>query len=322
MLSDPHAKSTKEFRAELEEAARVFEELGDDAALATVWRMNAEIEWMPCRYERAEREARKAVECARRTGDPRLLREAFITLIFAQLYGTARPQDGLRTLASVIEEVSHSRELDSFAPYVRGFYAGLEGSIDEARRLIGVAIEIGETTGLRALTAVYYEELAFVELSAGEAAAAEHASRRTYEILDDLGDEGHKSTAAAGLAMTLCALDRFDEAERYAAEARRVAAEDDLISQVLGRAAQATVLASRNELADAERLARQALEMFADAEAPLNQGDVWMTLAQILLLADRTAEAEQAARQALALYERKGNVPATASTRAFIEAAR
>jgi hypothetical protein len=62
--------------------------------------------------------------------------------------------------------------------------------------------------------------------------------------------------------------------------------------------------------------------MFADAEAPLNQGDVWMTLAQILLLADRTAEAEQAARQALALYERKGNVPATASTRAFIEAAR
>jgi tetratricopeptide (TPR) repeat protein len=121
---------------------------------------------------------------------------------------------------------------------------------------------------------------------------------------------------------TQCALDRFDEAERYAAEARRVAAEDDLISQVLGRAAQATVLASRNELADAERLVRQALEMFADAEAPLNQGDVWMTLAQILLLADRTAEAEQAARQALALYERKGNVPATASTRAFIEAAR
>ena len=45
-----------------------------------------------------------------------------------------------------------------------------------------------------------------------------------------------------------------------------------------------------------------------------------MTLAQILLLADRTAESQQAAHQALALYEGKGNVPATATTRAFIEA--
>jgi hypothetical protein len=54
-----------------------------------------------------------------------------------------------------------------------------------------------------------------------------------HEILDGLGDQGHKSTAAAGLAHTLCVLGRFDEAEGYASEAVSVAADDDFISQAM-----------------------------------------------------------------------------------------
>ena len=98
MLTEPHAKPTEQFRAELEEARRAFEELGDDAALATVWTELAMIEWMPCRYYRATLAADRAIEHARRSGDERLLDRALVPLIAGQMFGLATPDEGLRTL--------------------------------------------------------------------------------------------------------------------------------------------------------------------------------------------------------------------------------
>jgi hypothetical protein len=80
------------------------------------------------------------------------------------------------------------------------------------------------------------------------------------------------------------------------------------------------VLAARGALADAEELARQAVAMFAEAESPASYGDLWMTLARILRSAGKKEEAKSTAQKALALYELKGNQPASASARAFIQA--
>jgi tetratricopeptide (TPR) repeat protein len=196
----------------------------------------------------------------------------------------------------------------------------MQGSFPEARRLLDEANETSLSLGLRFDMAAIYETLGHLELYAGDATAAERAFRTNYDILDELGDEGHKSTAAASLALALCALERYEEAEMYAEMAVRIAAEDDLASQTHGRSAQALVLVARGEFAEAERLAREAVELYADAQAPNFQGDAWRDLARVLGVAGKPADAEQAAREALALYERKGNVPAAASTRAFIAA--
>ncbi len=77
--------------------------------------------------------------------------------------------------------------------------------------------------------------------------------------------------------------------------------------------------AARGEFAEAERLAREAVELFADAESPNFQGDAWLDLAKVLRMAGKPGEAGRAAGEALAFYERKGNRPASASTRAFID---
>jgi class 3 adenylate cyclase/tetratricopeptide (TPR) repeat protein len=319
MRVDPHGKSTDDYREELEEAGREFEELGDRSALAIVWMGLAQTEWMPCRYGRAEGAARTALEHARRSGDERLRYDVYAMLIAAQMYGIATPEEGIRTLEDMLGETQRSPRVESFARYARAFYAGIEGSFDEARRLMEGANEIVEGLGLRLELAVHLEELGYVEHCAGDARAEERAYRQMYGLLDELGDEGHKSTAAASLAQALCQLGRFDEAERYAIEARRIAADDDLISQVTGRSAQATVLAARGGFVEAERLARTAVEMLEGAEAPSLQGDIWMDLARVLRLAGKPAEAERAAREALALYERKGVRPLSAATHAFIE---
>ena len=322
MLTDPHGMSTEDLRTELEDAANAFEEAGDDAGLAAVWKELAEIEWMPCRYDRAERAGRRAIECARRTGDERLLANALIISLAAPMLGTATPQDGIRGLEDLGADLSRSRQLEGVGLIVRAFYLAMQGDFDEARRLNEHAGEIALGLGLQSDLAGQHEQLGAIERYAGDVAASERAFRRSYEIMDALGDEGHKSTSAAALAEALCTLGRFEEAEPYAEIAMRVAAEDDLASQAVGRSARALVLAARGELAEAERLAREAVGLFADAESPNFRADGWMDLAKVLEMAGKPEEAADAAREALAQYERKGNLPASESTRAFIDALR
>jgi class 3 adenylate cyclase/tetratricopeptide (TPR) repeat protein len=321
MLANPHGKPTDQLRSELGEAASEFEALGDEAGLAAAWTGLAELEWTLCRFERAESAARRALEHARGTGDERLVRPALATVIGAGAAGVSTPEEGLRTLDGLHDDFFHSRVLESLALNIRSFYECMRSDFDEARRLMDLAVEIAEALGQPFIVSVQFEGLGELEKLAGDPAAAERAFRRQFEILDELRDEGHKSSAAANLAHVLCALERFDEAERYAAIARTVAAEDDVLAHVAGRQAQALVLAARGETEEAERLAREAVRMYADAgsECPNYQGHAWMDLAKVLRTAGKPAEAEQAAREALALYERKGNRPSSEVARTCLQ---
>ena len=318
-LVDPHARTTVEIRAELEQAADVFETLADETGLAAAWIALAQIEWNPCRYERAEEAARRAVDHARRSGDDRLVAGAVLTLIAAQMFGPTTPERAVRTLEELAEEIARSRQLQALELTAGGVAMGMLDRLDEGRRLLELSGEISEGLGLRLAVAAQEEELGDLELRAGNAEAAEAAFRRNYERLDAQGDEGHKSTAAANLARALCALGRYEEAERYAEIARTTAADDDLASQATGRSAQALALSARGEHDEATRLASEAVEMLRDAETPNFQGDAWMDLAHVLRRAGEVAEAAEAAREGLAHYERKGNRPSSASTRAFLE---
>ncbi|MGZ5328830.1 MAG: ATP-binding protein [Actinomycetota bacterium] len=316
---DPHSMSTEEFREELVEAIRAFEELGDEAGQADAWTRLALLEQTPMRFDRAERAARRAAEHARRAGDDRLLTDALTVMLISHSAGPATPEEGYRMLEELTEDISRSRLLEATALAVRGSLLTLEASFDEARRLTGLAIEIVETLGSRVMVAVHESFLVELEIEAGDAIAAERACRRAYEIFDEMGLQRYGSGTAADLAQVLCMLDRFDEAEHYAAIARRSAAEDDVWSQVARRSAQALVLAARGEDIEAERLAREAVQRLEDAEFPTGQGFVSMDLARVLRTAGKLADAEHAAREALAFFERKGNRPSAASTRTFLE---
>jgi Flp pilus assembly protein TadD len=79
------------------------------------------------------------------------------------------------------------------------------------------------------------------------------------------------------------------------------------------------VLSSRGELGEAERLAHEAVRSLDEADWPEGQGNARMDLARVLRTAGKVADAEQVAREALALFERKGNRPSSASTRAFLK---
>jgi tetratricopeptide (TPR) repeat protein len=315
---DPHSLSTEDARAELEEAVRWFGELGDEAGLATTWNQLATLEFTPCRFDHAERAARKALDHARRCGEERLVSQALIWLVGAQRLGRTTPEEGRRTLDELHEELPRTRLLEAVASITRAGYFGMEGFFDEARRLMNLALETVQALGLGYPIGVSLGSLGELELLAGDAIAAERACRRSYEIFDEQGDEAIKSTTAAYLARSLCELGRIEEAEKYAAIARAAAAEDDLMSQALGRSVQALVRSARGEHAAAEMLASEAIRLFSDAECPDTQGDLRMDLAAVLRAAGKPTEAMRVASEALLHFDRKGNRVASQRVRTFL----
>jgi tetratricopeptide (TPR) repeat protein len=72
---------------------------------------------------------------------------------------------------------------------------------------------------------------------------------------------------------------------------------------------QALVHASRGEHAEAERLAREAVQLLEPTDGLQVQGDALCDLAAVLEAAGRREEAVIAWRDALERYERKGIVP-------------
>jgi tetratricopeptide (TPR) repeat protein len=298
----------------------VFEGLGDEEGLASAWSGLAGIEWVGCRYETALDAAERAAGNARLAGDRRLLKEALTYQIGAQYLGTTRPEEGIAAMEAVAEEIGDDVVFVGFLSLNVGMYRAMAGDIEEGRRRVGGALERFEQFGLGFWRAATYEQLGALETWAGEPQAAEHAYRQNYELLDRAGDEAHKSTAAAGLALALCRLERFDEAEGYARTARESAADDDITSQAGGRAAEAGVRSARGDHAAAVSLAREAARLYVPAQTPNYQGEIAMVLAEVLRAAGDLSEAADAARDALGYFEAKGNRPAAAQASSFLDA--
>ena len=70
-------------------------------------------------------------------------------------------------------------------------------------------------------------ESVWVELWAGDPAAAAEFGAAGCRMLEELGEQGFLSTAAGNLAQALYALDRLDEADAWAGRAAELGASDD-----------------------------------------------------------------------------------------------
>jgi tetratricopeptide (TPR) repeat protein len=147
-----------------------------------------------------------------------------------------------------------------------------------------------------------------IERLAGDLDAAERAVRHACELLEESGERPYRSTLTGELARALCALGRFAEAEDSSRLSEELGTEDDVDTQMLWRQARATALARRGELAQAGRLAREALALAEQSDDLNANGDALVDLADVLELSDQPPEAAAALKQACALYARKGNV--------------
>jgi tetratricopeptide (TPR) repeat protein len=192
----------------------------------------------------------------------------------------------------------------------------MQGRFDDARLLIADADTAAQELGLEMVRAAGVLRAAGeIELLAGDTAAAERAFREAYETLERGQDWGHLASVAPLLALALLAQGRTDEAERPLELTSRWILDDDSDAQITFLRARARLAALKGDPADAEALARRAVERATKGDDLNAHGAALVDLAEALQLRGRRDEATAALRDALGLYERKGNVVAAQHTR-------
>jgi tetratricopeptide (TPR) repeat protein len=222
----------------------------------------------------------------------------------------------LKRVDEVARRASGSSKLDVAVLRFRAELEAMQGDIETARRLIAearaLARELGLTTTLASAIAHSAGE---IELLAGDPAAAEREFRPGCEALEQIGDWGHFATLVPYLADALLQQSRGEDAAQMIDLAARWALEDDADAQIGWRRVRARLLAQQGDLADAEVLAREAAERAARTDYLNVRGRTLGDLGEVLALAGRPDEAADALEQAVALYERKGNVVMAERTR-------
>jgi len=320
LKTDP-TETTEEARRVAEAALPVFEELGDDAGLATAWDLLGQVHLMACRYElRAEALAR-ALEHARRAGDER--EDAILVGLGTAPYWGPTPVD---ECTERCEELL--AEIDGRRPTVEaallGTLAGLEamrGNFDDARGLYARQQSMHEDLGRPYSLAAATIMAGRIEMLAGEPAAAEAELRRGYSILEDMGELGVLSTLAAYLADAVYAQGRYDEAEHLTHVSEEAATSDDIASHVWWRVTRARVLARRRSHEEAERIGSEALALAEVTDDLFMRGRALINLAEVRRLGEAADGSVPLLEEALRLFEAKGDTVSAGRTRAALSAA-
>jgi len=307
LLSDP--ATTDQLLEEVEAAVPSLEELGDDRVLASAWTlMGLRSGLWKGRFARGEEALQKALMHARRAGDRRQEATILGQLSFAAAMGPTPVSEAISRCQEILDEARGDRLVEAG---VARYLAPLEARrrrFDEARTLAARARATYEELGMELLgQAAGTHARGDIELLAGDYEAAERELRTGSLALERMGERGYLSTVSAFLAQALYGLERFEEAGESARRSLESASEDDIWSQALSRGTLAKVLAHRGACADAERCAREAVQLVEDTDAIDLHGTALLDLAEVLLRAGHSEEGAARAEEALHLFERKEN---------------
>ncbi len=280
-------------------ALPLLEESSDHRGLAHVWHaLGYGVANIRGQFEDSARAAERALEHWRLAG---LRRSDPGALDMALTVGPRPADEALDALDAALPESPHPIWLG-----FRAWILGMQGRLDEAETLGADASERAlELTGIYGTTDWTRAEIA--ALAGDHGRAARHLERMCgYQEAEGL--VAMLSTFAPRLGLELCELGRYDEAERLALKGRELGEEFDAYTQALWRQVLARVSAHRGELAEGERLAREAVAVIDGTDGLLFQAAAREALAEVLEASGRTAEARKALQEALERYERKRHV--------------
>jgi tetratricopeptide (TPR) repeat protein len=248
--------------------------------------------------------SRQALRHAQLAGQP----AAHLFELDLALASGSRPADeALRTLDALLPDNPQPGAL-----LVRAWLLAMLGRFEEASP---IALQARDRA--REFTGEDWGDWLPAEIAAlsGDHEAAVGYLLPLYDLLQEHDQRFYLSSIAPMLGRELCALGRYDEAERCAQLAHELDVRQSAFGQAGLRQLQALVQAHHGELARAEALAREAVAVIERTDGLNYQGDALCDLAEVLHAAGRSDEAEAALAQALERYERKQNLAMAAQVR-------
>jgi len=290
-------------------ALRVLEADGDELGQCRALWLRALRAWIEGRCADADEAFRRAAEHARRSGDQAVLFEILGWRASGALFGPTPVLDGIRLCEEIREQVRGSPVAEARARQPTAALHAMAGDFDEARRLVQTADEILSELG--DLQSAVAQQEALVEMLAGQPVAAEARLRWGYERLEQMGEKALLASTAAMLAQALYAQGRHDEAERVCDVSEEAAAEEDISAQIGWRGVRAKLLAAER-WGEAHALATEAVRLAERTDFLTIHAEALVDLAEVLRQGGRADEADLTLAEALALFERKGDVASLA----------
>jgi predicted ATPase len=316
-LEEATGLATNEANRVVERVLPVFERAGDQLGLCRALRLRAHFYWIGAHAAAAARAWQEAAEHARLAGAERERIELLTWVASSLFFGSTPVDEAIVTCEQIRAEVSPDAAAEAATLHPLAGLHAMGGRFALARELLSTSRALLADIDPTLNSAVSHPR-AVVEMLAGDPAAAEAYLKADSDTLDEMKDESLLSTTDAFRAQAILAQGRDEEAEYYTRVSERRGATNDLLTQMIWRSVRARILADRGDIAQAERLARQAVSLSNQTDFLNQRGDALLSLAYVLHQAGRLEGARATAAEALDPYQRKGNVVAAASARSFL----
>jgi hypothetical protein len=283
---------------------------GDSRSLARAHMVAWVAHWLACQATPAARELRLAADHARRAGDEGLRARALAHYVAALVYGPTHA-DAMAAELEQLERESQGAFLQGSLDFGRSEVERLDGRLAEAGRSAQRAIDtlgaLRNTMQIRG-----YNQLAAVELSAGDRTAALAALERSDAIAQEFGERSMRATTQARIAEVQALLGNYDAARAAIEQSDELSAPEDVINFAITHRLRAQLALIDGDRGEAERWARSAVRHAFLTDFASFRATSKLEVALVLQALERRDEAEIEAREALAISDAKGDRAAVA----------
>jgi DNA-binding SARP family transcriptional activator len=292
--------------------------VGDERGVARAHLATRMVHVLHSKATPAAEQARLAAEHAGRAGDDGLRSRALGMYLTSIMYG--------RQDAQAIAEELDRIETDHPGSYLaaridltRGELARLEGRFEDAHRLMHRAIDGFQALGMPWHVAHCEQDLARMQLFAGDPKAALASLLRSDAILSQLGERLRRSTTQAHIAQAHELLGDRDAAIAAIELAEQLGAPQDVLNFVITHQVRARLALADGDGEAARRWARSAVEYALLTDYIVFQAGARLELARIQAVLGDCESAASCARAALELFSLKGDRVGAARSRALLK---
>jgi class 3 adenylate cyclase/tetratricopeptide (TPR) repeat protein len=312
--------SDEQVAHDLEGVIHVLAGLGDEAVLARALSLAGMLRYWRGEAAAAIADLERAADYARLVGDRPQEAESLQYVLMALLWGPTTVDDALERVEAIRAGAEANQRLEVTLLRTRAQLEAMQGRFETARDLLARAKALAEELGLEVILAAgVAHQAGYVELLAGDAAAAERTLRPACEALERMGDWGHFATLAPKLADALFIRGGDDEEVQRLTQLAERSATPGVADEDIGwRRVRAKLLARQGDAEEAERVGREATSRAALTDLLDDRAQALADLAAVLRLGGRLEESAMALEEAILLHEQKGNIVAADTLRAAL----